>query len=380
MEFRDLKSQYRTLKTEIDNAISQTLVSGTFILGNTVTSLEEKLAEYVGVKHCISCANATDALTMSLMAFGVGERDAVFVPGFTYIATASSVAILKATPVFVDIDPTTFNMCPSALEAAIQGVINEGKVVPKVIIPVDLYGLPADYPAIETIAEKYNLKVLEDGAQGFGGKIGSKRACSFGDVAVTSFFPAKPLGCYGDGGAVFTNNDNIRDYLKMLRVNGASPTDKYNNRIVGLNSRLDAIQAAILHVKLSAFESYEVESVNRIATWYTERLHHIVQVPEIRQGWYSSYAQYSIRFGDSDKRDYVRNALSKNNIPSMIYYPIPLNKQHAFSYLNQYSGCPVSEYTSERILSIPMHPYLTLKDVEDVCNCICAAVQHSSVC
>ena len=370
MEFRDLKAQYQKLKPQIDEAINSTLNNGIFILGEAVSNFETRIAEYVGVKHCISCANGTDAITMSLMAFNIGKGDAVFVPNFTYVATASPVALIGATPIFVDIDPDTYNICPNALEIEIKKVIDESKLTPKLIIPVDLFGLPADYPAIESIAQKYGLKILEDSAQGFGGNINGKLAGAFGDMATTSFFPAKPLGCYGDGGAIFTNDDATNDYLRMLRVNGASPSDKYNNRLIGLNSRLDTLQAAILQVKLDAFISYELDKVNEVADWYTNGLKDVVKTPEIKNGWFSSYAQYSVICKNSSQREKLRAVLTENNIPSMIYYPLPLNRQKAFEYLGQNKLFAVTEDVTGRVLSLPMHPYLTKEDVEKVINVV----------
>jgi len=253
MQFRDLGAQYRVLKEKIDEQIQSVINSSAFILGKPVGELEEKLAAYVGRKHCVSCGNGTDALQLSLMIWGIGQGDAVFTSDFTYFASAGTSSILGATPVLVDIDLATFNMDPEALEFQIQRVMAEGKLRPKAIIPVDLFGQPADYDRIIPIAKRYGLKVLEDAAQGFGGDIRGKRAGSFGELSATSFFPAKPLGCYGDGGAVFTDDDEVDARLRSLRAQGKSPTDKYDNREIGMNSRLDTIQAAILIPKFKAF-------------------------------------------------------------------------------------------------------------------------------
>lgn len=370
MQFRDLSMQYSFLKSEIDSAIQSTIDEGIFILGSKVQELEEKLAEYAGVKHCISCANGTDALTLVLRAWGVGMGNAVFVPNFTYIATASAVSILGVTPVFVDIDPVTFNMCPDALADSIQRVIADNKLKARAIIPVDLFGLPADYDAISEIAKKYDLLVLEDAAQGFGGSANGKRACSFGDAAITSFFPAKPLGCYGDGGAVFTNDDELCRELHMLRRNGASPKDKYDNLIVGVNSRLDTIQAAILSVKLDAFDE-ELEKVNYVAGIYTKNLSDIVVTPPIPEGYCSSWAQYTIKLPNSKFRDDLQVYLKSSKIPSMIYYPKPLHRQMAFRNMG-YSDklFTHSIRASETVLSLPMHPYLGEEDIGFICNSI----------
>ncbi len=248
MQFRDLKKQYISLKTKIDNAIFDVINDANFILGKKVDELEQTLAQYVGRKYCISCANGTDALVLTLMAMGIGKGDAVFVPDFTYIATGSSIAIVGATPIFVDIDLNTFNMSANSLETAIEMVKQNGSLNPKAVIPVDLFGLPADYNQIIPIARKHNLYVIEDAAQGFGGRIKGKKACSFGDISCTSFFPAKPLGCYGDGGAIFTDDDKINDTLISLRSNGKSRTDKYDNIMIGMNSRLDTIQLSLIHI------------------------------------------------------------------------------------------------------------------------------------
>ena len=256
MQFRDLKKQYHVLKPEIDAGIQSVLDSSSFILGKQVIELEEKLAKYVGRKHCVTCASGTDALVLSLMVNDIGEGDAVFVPDFTYIASASCASLVNATPVFVDINLSTFNMDANALDEAIQRTIKEGKLTPKVVIPVDLFGLPADFDSIKKVAEKYNLLVLEDAAQGFGGMLNGRKACSLGDISSTSFFPAKPLGCYGDGGAIFTDDDSVDERLRSIRAGGKSPYDKYDNREIGTNSRLDTIQAAILLPKACCGKTY----------------------------------------------------------------------------------------------------------------------------
>lgn len=292
MEFRDLKAQYLKNKTAIDNAIQSVLLSGHFIGGEPVKQLEEKLAEYVGVKHCITCANGTDALQLALMALGIGENDAVFVPDFTFFSTAEVVPWVNATPIFVDVDVDTFNISPQSLEEAIISVIKEGKLIPKAVIAVDLFGQPADFYAIRAITQKYDMLLLEDGAQGFGGRIGNKKACSFGDIATTSFFPAKPLGCYGDGGAVFTDNDEWAELISSYKVHGKGE-DKYDNVRIGLNSRLDTIQAAILLEKLKFFDE-EIDICNKVAEEYTLRLKDIVKTPIVKEGMTSSWAQYTV--------------------------------------------------------------------------------------
>ena len=368
MEFRDLKAQYRHLKTEIDAGIQSVIDSSAFILGKPVTELEEKLASYVGRKHCISCGNGTDALQLSLMTWGVGPGDAVFTSDFTYFASAGCAAILGATPVLVDIDLATFNMCPADLEARIKSVLAEGRLTPKAVIPVDLFGQPADFDKILPIAEKYGLKVLEDGAQGFGGNIRGKRACSFGDLSATSFFPAKPLGCYGDGGAIFTDDDEVDARLRSLRAQGKSPTDKYDNREIGMNSRLDTLQAAILLPKLKAFADHELDDVNRVAGWYTARLKERVVTPTVLPGYLSSWAQYTILLEDGKDREAVQAKLKAEEIPTNIYYPRGLHQQEAYRWLGlKDENYPNTVQAARRCLSLPMHPYLTEKDVDRIC-------------
>lgn len=369
MQFRDLKKQYETLKQDIDESISKVICDTNFILGKQVNELEIMLSNYVGRKYCVSCANGTDALVLSLIAMGVKKGDAVFVPDFTYIATASSVAFIGATPIFVDIDIDTFNMSVESLEKAIKKVSDEGKLNPKAIIPVDLFGLPADYDKILGISKKYDLIVIEDAAQGFGGSIKNKRACSFGDISCTSFFPAKPLGCYGDGGAIFTDDEKIADMLMSLRANGKSKIDKYDNIMIGMNSRLDTIQAAILKVKFIALVDYELDNVNAINLMYTKRLKDRYKTPVIPEGFYSSFAQYTILCADKEERDALKSRLKDKGIPSMIYYPKGMHQQKCFSELDttglDYTN---SVNATNRVLSLPMHPYLTENDVDNICN------------
>lgn len=371
MQFRDLKAQYQALKPEIDKGIQSVLDSSGFILGKPVAELEEHLAAYVGRKHCISCANGTDALQLSLMAMDIGEGDAVFTSDFTYFASAGASSILGATVILVDIDERTFNISPEALEASIKRVISEDKLTPKVIVPVDLFGQPADYSKIIPIAKKYGLKILEDGAQGFGGSIGGKRACSFGDISTTSFFPAKPLGCYGDGGAIFLDDDELDQRLRSLRAQGKSPTDKYDNREIGINSRLDTIQAAILLPKFKAFAEYEFNAVNQAANWYNKRLAGKVITPFVPEGYYSSWAQYTIMLKDNDTRNKIQSALKENEIPSMVYYPRGLHQQKAYEAMNlPDEWYPNTIKAAQTVLSLPMHPYLTEEDVERISKVI----------
>lgn len=370
MQFRDLQKQYQVLKNDIDREIKKVLTNGNFISGNQVVELEEQLADYVGVKHCITCGNGTDALSLALMTWDIGPGDAVFVPDFTFFSSAEVVAFEGATPVFVDVDKRTFNMSAESLELAIQAVVKEGKLIPKAVIPVDLFGQPADYSHIRAVAEKYNLLILEDGAQGFGGKINDKRACSLGDISTTSFFPAKPLGCYGDGGAIFTNSDEWADLLKSYRIHGKG-SNKYDNVRIGMNSRLDTLQAAILQVKLKAFQEFELEKANKVADRYTKALSDLVQTPFILKNFYSSWAQYSILLKDQKDRDELKEYLGKEEIPSMIYYPKTMSQQKAFKGMESVkTDLSIAADLSKRVLSLPLHPYMEHNEQDQVINAI----------
>ena len=369
MQFRDLKRQYQALKPEIDAGIQAVIDSSAFILGKPVSELEEKLAGYVRRRHCVACGNGTDALQLALMIWGIGPGDAVFTSDFTYFASAGTSSILGATPIFVDINLATFNMDSDALEEQVKRVLDERKLKPKVIIPVDLFGQPADYDRILPIAEKYGLKVLEDGAQGFGGNIRGKMACSFGDLSTTSFFPAKPLGCYGDGGAVFTDDDEIDARLRSLRAQGKSLLDKYDNCEIGMNSRLDTLQAAILLSKFRAFVGHEIDDVNRVAGWYTERLKGRFITPTVLPGFRSSWAQYTILLENREERDNIQARLKKKGIPSMVYYPRGLHQQEAYKWMGLRDDVyPNTIKATNRVLSLPMHPYLTEEEVDMVCD------------
>jgi len=370
MEFRDLNVQYNKYKNEIDSAIQEVINNTNFIGGKEVNNLEKRLAEYVGVKNCITCANGTEAMTLLMMAWDIKEGDAVFIPDFTFFSTGEVVSFVGATPIFVDVEKDTFNIDSVKLEKAIARVLDEGKLTPKVIIPVDLFGLPANHIEIERISKKYNIKVLEDAAQGFGGSIRGKKACSFGDAATTSFFPAKPLGCYGDGGAIFTNYDELADLLNSLKVHGKGE-NKYDNVRIGVNSRLDSIQAAVLNVKLTAFIEHELEDVNRVYRLYNEKLNGIVETPIIPEGYLSSFAQYTIKLKDKDERDNVQIKLKEEGIPSMVYYMKPLHKQGAFEcYDYDDIDFEVTNELCDTVLSLPMYPYLSEEDVECVTSII----------
>ncbi len=368
MEFIDLKKQYEILKQEIDANIQAVLDDGHYIMGAAVSELEKELADYIGVKHCITCANGTDALSLALMAWDIKSGDAVFVPSFTFYATAEVVSLIGATPIFIDSDPRTFNIDVIHLRSMIENVIKEGKLTPRAIIPVDLFGQPAEYEEIMKIAKDYNLLVLEDGAQGFGGSINGKKACGFGDISTTSFFPAKPLGCYGDGGALFTDSDVDYEKLVSLRVHGKG-SYKYDNVRVGLNSRLDTLQAAILLPKLHAFIDYELNSRNEIADIYNHELNDIVITPLVKENMQSSWAQYTILLNDEQERNELQQYLKSKGIPSMIYYPKPLHMQSVYKDHIVYSeDLKNAENLSRKCLSLPMHPYLEREQIITVCN------------
>lgn len=366
MEFRDLKRQYEVLKPELDEAMAKVASGAHYIMGPEVGRLEEELAAYTGAKHCISCANGTDALQLALMVWGVGPGDAVFVPDFTFFSSAEVVAAVGATPVFVDVCPETFNIDPQDLERAICETLAEGRLTPKVVIGVDLFGQPAQWPKITEVAQKYGLLTLEDGAQGFGGCIDGRKACSFGDISTTSFFPAKPLGCYGDGGAVFTDNDEWAELLRSYRVHGKGSC-KYDNVRIGMNSRIDTIQAAILQVKFKAFREYELQDVNVAAEFYSKEFSDVaaLEIPTVPEGYLSSWAQYTILLKDSTTRDGLQAALKASGIPSMVYYPTPMNAQTAFKEL-AHRGCPNAAELCQRVLSLPISPYITREQQMEV--------------
>ncbi len=357
MDFIDLKAQQKSIKDKIDKRIQSVLSHGKYIMGPEVYELEERLADYVGSKYCISCSSGTDALLIPLIAKGVGLGDAVITTPFTYIATAEVISLLGAEPVFVDIYPETFNMDPNGIKHSIENAKRKG-LNPKAIIPVDLFGLPARYRLIEKIAKEYDLFVLEDAAQGFGGSIRDQKAGSFGHAAATSFFPAKPLGCYGDGGAIFTNDEDLALIMQSIRVHGGG-NDKYENIRIGLNGRIDTIQAAILLEKLSIFNQ-ELRLRNKAANYYTDHLNSSFHKPIIPKEYFSSWAQYSLLPASGEDRFEIMSRLKELNIPSMVYYKIPLHLQKVFEALGYSKGdFPLSERVSNEIFSIPMHPYLS---------------------
>lgn len=368
MEFRDLGKQYANMKTQIDQGIQEVLNSAHFIQGNQVKELEKALADYVGVKHCITCANGTDALQLALMAWNIGPGDAVFVPDFTFFSSGEVVSAVGATPIFVDVDMDTYNISIESLQKMIDKTIAEGKLNPKVIIAVDLFGQPAEYDAIRKIADKYQMYVLEDGAQGFGGRINDAKACSFGDIATTSFFPAKPLGCYGDGGAIFTDDDEWAALLQSLKVHGKGES-KYDNVRIGMNSRLDTIQAAVLLAKLPIFAEKELEEEDKLAKFYTDKLHNVVKTPTVKEHYFSSWAQYTIQLKNQEERDGLQKFLKESDIPTAVYYQKPMHQQKAFQ---EYKYADVDyENTiqlSKTVLSLPFHPYMDKEDAEIIVN------------
>ena len=378
MEFIDLKAQYARIAPSLRRRMDAVLAHGQYILGPEVRELEESLARYVGVKHCLACSSGTDALVMPLMAWGIGPGDAVFCPPFTFVATAEAAALVGATPVFVDVDPKTFNMDPEALGRAVRRVKSGDRPSPgsppglkaRAVIPVDLFGLPADHDAIGAVAREEGLLVLEDAAQGFGGVYKGRKAGSFGHAGATSFFPAKPLGCYGDGGAVFTDDDALIDVLRSIRVHGQG-ADKYENVRTGMNGRLDTLQAAILLAKVEIFDD-EVARRRKVAAIYSKGLKDVVEVPVVPEGSLSVWAQYSIL---TDRPGEAMSRLKTDGIPTAVYYPKPLHLQKAFAALGHREGdFPVSEKLSRRVFSLPMHPYLTPADQEKIIAAVRRAV------
>ena len=356
MDFIDLKAQQAKIRHRIEERIKSVLNHGKYIMGPEVLELEEKLSDFVDVKYCISCSSGTDALLIPLMAKGIGPGDAVITTPFTYIATAEVISLLGAEPVFVDIYDSTYNMDPSHIEDALKAAENKG-LNTKAIIPVDLFGLPARYRIITELAEKHNLFILEDAAQGFGGEIRGKKSGSFGNAASTSFFPAKPLGCYGDGGAIFTNDNVLAEKMRSIRIHG-SGYDKYENVRIGINGRLDTIQAAILLEKLDIFEN-ELILRNKAADFYSDNITNRLKKPFVPKNYLSSWAQYSLLAESEYAKNKIMSNLSRANIPSMIYYKLPLHLQTVMKGLGYSEGdFPISEKISKQIFSIPMHPYL----------------------
>ena len=378
MQFIDLAAQQARIRERIEANIAAVLDHGKYIMGPEIQSLEEKLAQYVGVKRAISCASGTDALLLALMAYEIGPGDAIFTTPFTFIATGEVISLLGATPVFVDIDPQTFNMDPSKLELAIQAIRENQEtglplprsvkpLVPRGIIAVDLFGQPADYDNINAIAGRHSLFVLEDAAQSFGAEYKGNKACSLAQIGGTSFFPAKPLGCYGDGGMCFTDDDNLYEIMMSLRVHGKG-THKYDNVRIGMNGRMDTLQAAVLLAKFEIFPE-EIELRQKVARRYSQLLNQYadLQTPAVADEMLSAWAQYSVLAKDETHRTQLQAKLKEAGIPTAIYYPKPLHLQTAFKSLGYEEGdFPISEDFSGRIFSLPMHPYLSNSDQENI--------------
>lgn len=375
MQFIDLTAQYRALKTKIDANIQAVLDSGQFIGGPFVAALEGRLADFAGRKYCITCANGTDALQIAYMALGVGPGDAVFCPDVTFVASTEPAKMLGATPVFCDITLDTYNLSPDGLERQIQAVIAEGKLTPKAVVAVDLLGNPCDYDKIEAICKKYDLLLIEDAAQSFGASYKGKRCGSFGTISTTSFFPAKPLGCYGDGGAIFLDDGMLNELCRSLCVHGKGPGGKYDNVRVGLNSRLDAIQAAVLLPKLDALEQYELEARQAAARRYNEAFAGKFVTPFVAKNCVSAYAQYALLAENTQQRDQVTAHLTKQNIPNMVYYPTPQHKLPVFQNEAFYGETfqNALDYCA-RTFSLPMHPYLTQEEQQRVIDAVLEAL------
>jgi UDP-2-acetamido-2-deoxy-ribo-hexuluronate aminotransferase len=366
MQFIDLAAQQKRIRGQIEARFQAILNHGQYIMGPEIAELEAKLAAYTGAPYAVAVASGTDALLMPLMVEKVGPGDAVFAPTFTFIATAGAIALTGATPVFVDIDPETFNIDPEKLEEAIQKTVRAKKLVPKGIIPVDLFGQPADYRAIQAIADRYKLFVLEDAAQSFGGSQKDRKAGALAGVAGTSFFPAKPLGCYGDGGMIFTDDKDTHEHLLSIRVHGQG-VDKYTNVRIGINGRMDSLQAAVLLAKMEIFPE-EIELRQAVAANYDRLLNGAVQTPKILPGNLSAWAQYSVLH---PRRDEVIKKLRDNGIPTAVYYPIPLHLQEAFANLGyRQEDFPVAEKIAGEIFSLPMHPYLAPQAQEQIAEVI----------
>lgn len=396
LEFRDLKRQYEAIKEAVDKNVAEVIASSHFISGPQVKELEKELAEYTGRKHCISCANGTDAISIALMAAGVGEagggskKDAVFVPDFTFFSSGECPATIGATPIFVDVDPSSYNIDPDSLEKAVEKVLSEGELTPKAVVAVDLFGQPFDYDRIKAVCDKHGMFIMEDAAQGFGGEYttasGEKlKAGKLGLVSTTSFFPAKPLGCYGDGGAIFTDDDHLADLCRSIAVHGKDtenlddPNAKYNNIRLGMNSRLDTIQAGILLAKFFKFKDFELDAVNHVANLYGKGLKDIksVEIPVIESNCYSSWAQYTIRLPKNADRSAIQKKLKAEGIPTNIYYIKPMHLQGAFKGTRSaVADCPNTEMLCKIVLCLPVHPYLKDEEVEWICSSVKKAIEE----
>jgi UDP-2-acetamido-2-deoxy-ribo-hexuluronate aminotransferase len=362
IDFANLQHQYQLYKSDIDAKIQEVLNKSNYIMGEEITELEQQLSQFTGVKHAITCSSGTDALLLAMMAMDIQPDDEIITTPFTFIATAETIALMKATPVFVDIDPITFNIDPSKIEAAIT-------VKTKAIMPVSLYGQPADMEEINAIAQKHNLKVIIDGAQCFGSSYKNQCAAQSCDIYTTSFFPAKPLGCYGDGGAVFTNNDDYAEKMKMMRVHGQNR--RYHHKYIGMGGRLDTIQAAILLAKLPHYAK-EIEGRNKVAQAYTEQLNGKIQTPVVKSDRTSVWAQYTVRV---QNRDQLQAKLQQAGIPTAVHYPMPLHMQECFQYLGLKQGdFPISEQAANEVMSLPMNPFLTQDEIQYIVDTLKASI------
>lgn len=375
MQFIDLQAQYKALKTDIDANIQSVLDSAQFIGGSYVKELEKELAAFVGRKHCITCANGTDALQLAFMVAGVGEGDAVFCPDMTFISSTEPAKMFGAVSVFCDITPDTYCLSPESLERQIKAVLAEGKLTPKAVVAVDILGNPCDYDAIAPICEKYGLTLIEDAAQSFGASYKGKRACAFGHIATTSFFPAKPLGCYGDGGAIFTDDDETDALIRSLCVHGKGPGGKYDNIRVGMNSRLDNLQAAILLPKLKALKEYELDARQTVAGRYNAAFAGKFVTPFVEEDCVSAWAQYALLAENTAQRDKIVAHLTEKGIPNMIYYPTP---QHALPVFRDEPAYGETFQNADdycaRTFSLPMHPYLTETEQDEVIAAVLEAL------
>lgn len=360
MDFIDIKAQLKVIRNGVNRRIQAVLEHGQFIMGPEVEELEEKLANLTQTRHCITCANGTDALQIALMALDIGPDDIVFTPAFSFFATAEAIALVGATPYFVDINPDTYNICPHSLSTAIKQARISG-IQPKAVIAVDMFGLAANYPTLKKICAQENLSLIEDGAQGFGGSLDKKPNCSFGDISTTSFFPAKPLGCFGDGGALFTDNDHLAEICKSIRSHGQGD-HKYQNVRIGLNSRLDTLQASILLEKLKIFD-VELQNRQTLSEFYRGILSSTLKCPAISKSYHSPWAQYSVLAHDTKERQDLRSILNAQHIPTNIYYPTPLNEQPPMKH-HPSTETPHTEYACSRIFSLPMHGYMTSSDYD----------------
>ncbi len=380
IEFRDLKRQYEHIKGNVDEYIANVINGAHYIGGPEVKQLEKTLADDVGRKHCVTCGNGTDAISIALMAAGVGKEDAVFVPDFTFFSSGECPATVGATPVFVDVDKISYNISPMSLQASVEKVISEGQLIPRAVVAVDLFGQPFDYDAIKDICDKYELLLIEDAAQGFGGEYitseGDKlKAGALGLISTTSFFPAKPLGCYGDGGAIFTDDDDLATLCRSIAVHGKDmehpddPNAKYNNIRLGMNSRLDTLQAGVLLAKFPTFRDEELERVNHVAERYSFLLdgYQGITIPSISEKCYSSWAQYTIQLSEGTNRAKVQATLKEKGIPTNIYYIKPMHSQGAFvGTRSAEADCPNSEMLCDSVLCLPIHPYLEDDEIDFV--------------